>query len=189
MERRTVIAVSFLDGAAVAAALFFGLQSHPSAVVHRITVAQASPPAVSTTQRSQEEAGAREAIQAADQASRAREKRTREATRATAKAGRAQKLRAREARHAAAKSRAAEKQAGAVRPRPPPRTKTRRQKQSHGSKPKHGKRSRREAGGERQLDRERAEENRERKRSEREAAREKRRERRQSTHGARNAVP
>lgn len=188
MERRTVIAVSFLDGAAVAAALFFGLQSHSAAVVHRATVAQARPPTISTTQRWQEEAQAREAVQAADQASRARKKRQREVTMATAKAGRVQKLRARDARHAVAQSRAAEKQARALRPRPPPRTKVRRHKQTRGSKPKRGRGSRPEAGAKRQLDRERAEENRERKRAEREAAREKRRERRQATRAARDAV-
>ncbi len=188
MERRTVIAVSFLDGAAVAAALFFGLQSHPSAVVHRITVAQAPPPAMSTMQRSQEEARAREAVQAADRASRARGQRAREVKRATAMASRAHKLRAREARHAAARSRAAEKQASAAGPATPPRTKTRRQKQTHDSKPKHGRGSRPEAERRRQLNRERAEENRARKRSEREAAREERRARRQATRGGRHAV-
>src|SRR5271156_906931 len=131
MERRTVIAVSFLDGAAVAAALFFGLQSHPSGVVHRVTVAQAPPPAISTTPLSQEEARAREAVRAADLASRARAQRAREVKRATAMAGKAHKLRAREARHTAAQSRAAEKQARAVGPATAPRTKTRRRKQTH----------------------------------------------------------
>jgi hypothetical protein len=66
MRRRTIIAVSFLDGAAVVAALFFGLVPHSSSTTPRTAVAQAAPSQTArATQLLAEEARAREAADAA----------------------------------------------------------------------------------------------------------------------------
>jgi hypothetical protein len=183
MRHRTVIAVSFLDGAAVAAALFFGLQPHstPTSTAHHVAVARAAPPSAPAMQTLlEEEARAREALQAADKASRAQEKHAREAKRAKAKISRAQKLRAREARRAAAQSGAAEKQTSAAKPKATPHTK--KQKPARSSKPKHRESSHAQAESKRQIEHERAAERREREHAQREAAREKRQEERHARH-------
>lgn len=185
MRHQTVIAVSFLDGAAVAAALFFGLSLHstptPAANAHHVAVAQAAPPAAPVTPllaEAEEEARAREAGHAAAKVGKTLNKQARTAKRAAAMLRRAQRLREREVRRADAHSRAAERQAVAEEPRPEAQPKARRERQTRGSKTKQGAGTRAEARAQRRLAREQAKEKHEQERAAREAARQQRREER-----------
>jgi hypothetical protein len=101
MRQRTVIAVGVMDVAAVAAALFLGLQSTSSPATHRLTIAGTPPPAQRTPLeeeelRAQEAPRARAAARKA--AIKADDRRMRAAARTAAKASRQQKLRERQAR-------------------------------------------------------------------------------------------
>jgi len=185
VRHRTVIAVSFLDGAAVAAALFFGLSPHstptPAASAHHVAVAQAAPPAAPVTPllaEAEEEARAREARHAAAKVGKTLNKQARAAKRAAAMLRRAQKLREREVRHADAQSRAAERQAVVEEPRREPQPKSKRQRQTRAPRTKHQPGSHAEAQAQRRLAREQAKEKHEQERAQREAARQQRREER-----------
>jgi hypothetical protein len=195
-RRRNVIAVSVLDVAAVAAALFIGLQSHSNPVTHHVAVAQAAPPSSAVNRLLEEEARARGALRAATTASeaqKAQERRAREAARAAAELSRAQRLRERLARRSGTHSRAAEGQAAAERA---PRTagsqrqpKSKQPKHTDTAKPHHDTSAHEEAQAKREQKREQSREEHERQRASRESAREKRREERRAPAGKHPAVP
>jgi hypothetical protein len=184
MRHRSVIAVSFLDGAAVAAALLFGLSPHstPTSATHHVAVAQAAPPStpatVPVTPLLAEETRVREARHAA-KVSKTLNTHEREARRAAAKLSKAQKSSERQARRTDAQNRAAERRAAAKAPRPTPEPKVSKQRQTRDSNPKHGSGSHAESRAQRRLAREQRQEKREREHAQREAAHQQRREERQ----------
>jgi hypothetical protein len=158
MRPRSVIAVTFLDGAAVAAALFFGLQPHGTTASRPVTAAQAPAPSISIPQLLEEEARTRAAQLAPATADRARERHTREARREAARSGRSHNVRAREAKHAA-RERAPVRSAHAVRPAPETATRTGAKSggNRHGrsrAEPERAQRVKQEADARRQLERE-----------------------------------
>ena len=188
MRHQNVIAVSFLDGAAVAAALFFGLSSHSTSThasgAHHVAVAQAAPPSTpaavpATPLLAEAEAvRVREAKHAAAKVGKTLNTQARATKRAAAVLSRAQKLREREVRRAAGQSRAAEAQAIAEEPRSAPQAKIKKQRQTRASKPKHQAGSRAEARARHRLAHEEAKEKRQRERAQREAAHQQRHEER-----------
>jgi hypothetical protein len=188
MRHQTVIAVSFLDGAAVAAALFFGLSPHsaptPAASAHHVVVAQTAPPsspaAVPATPllAEAEAVRVREARHAAAKVGKTLSTQARASKRAAAMLGRTQKLREREARRSFAHSRSAERHAVAEEPERAPQPRSKRQGQTRAPKTKDQTGSRAETQAQHRRAREQRKEQRERERAQREAAREYRREER-----------
>jgi hypothetical protein len=200
MRHRTVIAVGVMDVAAVAAALFLGLQSQSTPAVHRVTVAGTSPPSARSAQLQREETRALEAAQietaARDAAAKAEEKRTRTAARAAARLSRQQTLRKRQSRHpVTAQSRATERETRGA-PKPKTRPPAKRQhapgpkprKEARGSPRRHGGGAHAGPESKRRPNRRERGESRERVHAEREAARERRHEERQATARARQRV-
>jgi colicin import membrane protein len=183
--------VSFLDGAAVVAALFFGLVPRSGSTTPHIAVAQAAP---SQTARAllalTEETKAREvanaaarntkalvaqahkAKQAAAKASRTRKTQARQARQAAAKATAAQTRQGREAKHAATQRATALRRGGAAngKPKRTPKPKLAAKRQKPNSKSEHASESHAQARAERRLERQQSAERRSGARSQREAA-------------------
>jgi hypothetical protein len=198
MRHRKLIAVGFLDGAAVVAALFFGLQSHSThtPTAPRTAVAQATPSSGAAAQVLAEDARARQARQAEAKTSRLREATARETHQLQVRASRLRERHAREARRVGLRAqKAAAREAGrtpahtggpgATAQKPEHEARAKKERQTKDSKPKHKESSREQAESKHQRNRERAEEAREVKRAEREAARSKTDEERRS----REALP
>ncbi len=180
MKRRTVIVVSVLDVAAIAAALFFGLQSHATGAAHHLAVAQASPRQTPTAGLLEEEAEVREAQRGAAKASSLRAQRVQLLKRTAAAERRAQRLHAARARRA---SRAAEKRASASAPKRrserEPASSTR--SQPRAPSPQHRARGKSKGEATGNANREALKAYREHAHAEREAAREQRREQREAS--------